>query len=155
MWKPGDILHIDGLPFRVVEGRKKDRWPGDMRIEWMTPDGRWRAISMAASFMLANFHYVVEDGLYPPPAAGGEYFVRNVTEAARGDWRVVSERLAEQRRRRESTKPTSSPGPVVGVFTTAPCSSPSSDQSESCQRPAGHVGPHKSDSWVWPQDKAS
>ena len=153
-WKPGDRLNIDGLPFRVVDGHKKDRWAGDMRVEWRTPDGYWRPVSMAASFMLANFHYVVENGLYPPPAEGGEYFVRNVTEAARGDWRVVAERLTTQRRAREGRDAgiVSASG---GLVLVPQCLAPSPDSAERCRHAPGHEGPHRSESWAWPQEKAS
>ena len=100
LWKPGDRQTLDGIPFRVVPGRKVDRWKDDMRGEFLTEEG-WRPVTMATSFALASFHYTVEQGLYPPPAEGGEYFVRNLTEAARGDWQVVRDRLQEQRRARE------------------------------------------------------
>ena len=83
-WNPAMQFALGGIEFRVRPGRKAD---GDLVLEWMTSEG-WRAIPMSVGLMLNDFHYSVEDHLYPPPFyKGGRYWLEYVRHAVDHGWR--------------------------------------------------------------------
>lgn len=143
-WKAGWRYTLAGLPLRVVPGAKS---PEDLRIDWMTPDGTWRAVPMAAGAIFADFWFDNENVLYPPPAAGGQYYLRYLSQAANDGWEAADGRLkAEQAAKR----PQPAPSTVVNW-----CRDRAPDGAEVCVQPPGHDGPHKGPSWVWPRDRAA
>jgi hypothetical protein len=81
-FRVGDTFEISGIKFRIVKGRKK---PGDLVVEWLTPDG-WQSIKMSAAFLLDDFFYENEHWLYPPPSQGGDYYYRHVRHAMQFGW---------------------------------------------------------------------
>jgi hypothetical protein len=96
-WVAGMTIAIAGLNFRIRAGYKRE---GDLALEWETPTG-WRAVPMAAGFLIADFLYENEDELYQPPAEGGRYYLRHVEMACEIGWEAVQEKLrAEQLARR-------------------------------------------------------
>jgi hypothetical protein len=96
-WQPHWRKTVAGLPLRVVPGYKA---PDDLRLEWLTPDG-WRPVTMAAGAILADFWYENEEVLYPPPAAGGHYYLSYVNQAAHEGWEVADARLLAERQAKQ------------------------------------------------------
>ena len=96
-WVMGDAGRFDcGLQWRVVRGKKR---AGDLRMEWNVA-GRWVPVGMDASFVLADFHYEIEDVLYPPPQhLGGEKFHRALRASIEHGWRRAASELDAERAR--------------------------------------------------------
>lgn len=137
-----------GLPFRVVVGRKA---PADLRIEWLTPSG-WRAVTMGAGALLAAFFCENEDVLYPPPAAGGRYYMRFLEQAVSEGWEAATKRLAEERQAKERS--------AAPVLLVAPdlCGAVATDwlmAGQQCALAAGHDGAHRNDAGLWPRTEAA
>ena len=82
------------LRFRVVAGVKK---PGDLRLDWLTPDG-WEPVPMRAIGMIHAFFVENEDHLYPPAHGwlGGDYW-RAWLRICEDDWKAASKKLAEEK----------------------------------------------------------
>ena len=99
-WRIGQSFDLGGIRFQVSEGKKA---PGDLRLDWLTTDG-WRPIPFSVSFLLADFHYYVEDILYPRGGRlGGEKFLREMSIAGRKGWQVAQERLNAEKQRAKET----------------------------------------------------
>jgi hypothetical protein len=84
---------------RVVPGSKG---PGDLRIEWLTPEG-WRPIEMGAMFLLADFFAENEDTLSMGRdhwrQSAYQYLLTELASAMREGWRVPTEKIRRQRRK--------------------------------------------------------
>lgn len=78
---------------RVVRGRKSAQ---DLKLEWLV-GGQWVAVPMAAAALLTDFFYENEDCLYPPPAAGGEYLLAYLRQAAENGWQSADARLQNEK----------------------------------------------------------
>jgi hypothetical protein len=92
---PGDNGEINGVVWRVVAGRKAD---GDMAVELRTAE--WVRTKMALPLLLSDFHYQVEDILFPRALGqyGGEYFLHAVAQSCREHgWEQVSKRVELER----------------------------------------------------------
>ena len=79
---------VDGIRFRIVQGKKADN---DLRLEWQIPGGEWRAVSMAAGAIMADFWYENENVLYPPERGllGGEKYSQYLGTAMHDGWEVA------------------------------------------------------------------
>jgi hypothetical protein len=93
-WQPGDDLMLDGIRYRVTNGRKG---PTDLKLEMRAPD-LWLPAPMSAGFVLADFFHENEDGLYPPPRyEGGDMFLAWCALAALHGWRRPFNKLEQAR----------------------------------------------------------
>ncbi len=99
----GDEFTLDGIDFRISEGRK-DRGSGDYVIEWETRTG-WRKMSLMSLWIMCRFIYENENLLYPvsnPRFRGGERFQEDTQYAMRhpdGPERMQEKMDAERQRR--------------------------------------------------------
>jgi hypothetical protein len=130
---------------RVVKGKKAE---DDLRFEWQVPGGEWRAVTMAAGGIMADFWYENEDVLYPPSAGflGGEKYAQYLDQAMREGWDAADAVLqGEKAASRTSATPT--------LLTW--CREHQPEGSGVCTKPKGHAGPHMGPDYVWPQSVAS
>lgn len=91
----GDQGTIGPVEWRVRRGGKA---PGDLVVELRSPG--WCRVKMAVVCLLADFHYQVEEILYPRAEgkAGGEYILGALTEACRDSgWAAVAARIERER----------------------------------------------------------
>ncbi len=84
-----------GMRYRIDPGRKKE---GDLILKlW---DGKsWVPIGMELGGMLADFHYQVEENLYPRNAGfkGGEKYFEHMRRAVKNGWRFAGAILTAER----------------------------------------------------------
>lgn len=73
----GDSGCIAGMEWKVMRGRKA---PGDLVLVARVPD--WTYVSMEWGGLFADFHYQIEDILYPD-AKGGKKYLEHVRRATR------------------------------------------------------------------------
>lgn len=101
-WEANRQYIVSGLKFRTVRGSKDSRTVDpDVRLDvW---NGReWVPVSMGLSFFLAEFHYEIEDRLYPPALGnlGGQMFLDHLSKAVVHGWQYALELLQEARGRK-------------------------------------------------------
>lgn len=98
-WRP-QSFKISDLPFRIVPGSKEQ---GDLRIEWQTPDGRWRPIHMQAMFVLVDFFAENEDWLSMSRdhwrMSAYQYLLAELSSAMRNGYQVPTRKIENQRRK--------------------------------------------------------
>jgi hypothetical protein len=102
-FQAGQEYTISGLQFRVVAGKKG---PDDLRLEVMNDAGNYRPVLMSLGLFLADFFGENEDYLYPPPGAGGDYYISECWRARRQGWEeaalhLVRQKAAKRARERE------------------------------------------------------
>lgn len=99
-FKDGQIFHFSGLEFRIRKGKKR---PGDLVMEWRTPQG-WRAIGYTVLGLLVDFFYENEHWLYPEPFEGGERLRKHIGRAVRVGWRFAALVLEQEKTEAEAKR---------------------------------------------------
>lgn len=101
-WTPGLITDLSTARYRVVPGAKS---PDDLRLERLD-NGRWVPVFMEETFLMVDFFHENEGALNPYRPhwrqSGGTYFLAEVIDAARNGWRGPTDRIRQNRRRRDS-----------------------------------------------------
>lgn len=79
----GQTFDLDGIRFRVVQGKKA---ADDLKIEWWTPMG-WVPLRFLTVGVIADFLMFNEDTLYPPAKGfqGGKKLLAYLAQAYRSD----------------------------------------------------------------------
>jgi len=91
-FKPGDTGKVGELHWRISRGNKAE---GDMVLDVKAAD--WTRVKLCVACLFADFHYQVEDILYPT-RRGGEYPLSAIAEACRENgWRHVADRIERER----------------------------------------------------------
>lgn len=98
-WTAGTTANVSGIWFRVVTGKKEN---GDLRLEWRVA-GEWRAVEMAAAFLMTDFFVENEEHLrqYRPHwrQTGADYFFGFLKEAVANGWSEAQAHLKDQQNR--------------------------------------------------------
>lgn len=94
-WVTGSTV-MSGLPLRVRDGKKA---PGDLVLEWLTPDG-WVAIDFHTIGFLVDFLYENEHHLYPPRDGymGGEKLIEHMNRSIQRGWKAGADYLNGEKR---------------------------------------------------------
>lgn len=96
-WRAGQQVIVSGIPFRVREGRKA---PGDLRLEWLTPDEGWKPVEMAATGLMTHFFVENEEHLrqFRPhwQQTGRDYFIAFLNDVLDRGWAAAVATLKEQ-----------------------------------------------------------
>lgn len=96
---PGDEGYLPGgIEYRVVQGRKA---PGDMRLDIRVKGSAWVPVPMNLGALLADFHFQVEDILYPRGCGlqGGEKYMRFLRTAVNEGHEAASGSLYREKHR--------------------------------------------------------
>lgn len=110
----GEHGEVSGFRYRIVEGQKK---PGDLVLEIFNGE-RWVKVSMELGGFLADFHYQVEDHLYPRTSGhkGGEKYFEHMRRAVKNGWRFASAILTSERTLSHIEAPTIFDWEREGIF---------------------------------------
>lgn len=103
-WQPREPWQLGYVWYRVQPGVKA---PGDLVLQQYAAGSGWRAVTMAAGFLLADFFFENEDRLYPPAdgLVGGVMYLQHIRHAALFGWESAQRQLLAAQRRKLEARP--------------------------------------------------